>query len=154
MTQAPRWLDEDELRTWRTFMLMALELPTALERQLHDDAQLSFVEYYVLAGLSEAPKRRMRLSELAVLTNSELSRMSHLINRLEKRGFVHREPDPEDGRYTHAVLTEAGYAHVLESAPGHVERVRELVFDVLTPAELRSLRRISEKITKGIGNLE
>jgi DNA-binding MarR family transcriptional regulator len=87
---------------------MLARLPTALEAQLQRDSQLSFVEYYALAGLSEQPDRTMRMSELAVLTNAELSRLSHLITRLQKRGYVRREPDPDDGRYTNAVLTDAG----------------------------------------------
>ncbi|MET7998594.1 MarR family transcriptional regulator [Amycolatopsis sp. NPDC005232] len=147
---APRWLDSEELQTWRSFTYLLHRLPTELEKQLREDSQLSYVEYYALAGLSEEPGRRMRLSELAILTNAELSRLSHLISRLEKRGFLYREPDPEDGRYTHAVLTEAGYAHVLESAPGHVERVRELVYDVLSETELRTLRTAADKITRRI----
>ncbi|MGW4485052.1 MarR family winged helix-turn-helix transcriptional regulator [Amycolatopsis sp. NPDC004368] len=147
---APRWLDSEELQTWRSFTYLLHLLPTALEKQLRDDAQLGYVEYYVLAALSEAPDRRMRLSELAILTNAELSRLSHLISRLEKRGFLHREPDPADGRYTRAVMTDAGYAHVLESAPGHVARVRELVYDVLSDDELRTLRAVADKITRRI----
>ncbi|WP_326565238.1 MarR family transcriptional regulator [Amycolatopsis rhabdoformis] len=147
---APRWLDSEELQTWRSFTYLLHLLPAELEKQLRENAQLSYVEYYVLAGLSDAPARRMRLSELAILTNAELSRLSHLITRLEKRGFLRREPDPEDGRYTHAVLTDAGYAHLLESAPGHVARVRELVYDVLSETELRTLRTAADKITSRI----
>ncbi|GAA4619727.1 MarR family transcriptional regulator [Actinoallomurus vinaceus] len=142
----PRWLSSDELDTWRWFTFLLYRLPTALEAQLRCDAQLSFVEYYVLAALSERPERRMRMSDLAVLAYSELSRLSHLISRLEKRGFVRREPDPTNGRYTHAVLTDAGYAHLVEAAPGHVAEVRELVYDVLDPAELQGLRTAAQKI--------
>jgi DNA-binding MarR family transcriptional regulator len=141
-----RWLTSDELSAWRAFMRLAQRLPASLEAQLQRDARLSFLEYYVLAHLSEQPDRRARMSELAALANTELSRLSHLIGRLEKRGFACREPDPGNGRYTQAILTDAGFAHLESVAPGHVERVRELFAGPLTPAELRTLRRIADKV--------
>lgn len=145
-----RWLTADELRAWRSFTLLLYVLPTALEAQLQCDARLSLLEYYVLAGLSEQDAHRMRMSELAVLANSELSRLSHLVKRLEKRGFVRREPDPTDGRYTLAILTDEGYAHLVASAPGHVERVRELVVSALDPAEFLALGETAAKIVECI----
>jgi DNA-binding MarR family transcriptional regulator len=144
------WLNTDELQAWRSFTLLLYCLPTALETQLQHDAQLSLLEYYVLAGLSEQESRRMRMSELAVLANSELSRLSHLIKRLEKRGFVRREPDPADGRYTLAIITDSGYAHLIASAPGHVTRVRELVLSALDPAEFRAFGETAAKIVERI----
>ncbi|MFD9006522.1 MarR family winged helix-turn-helix transcriptional regulator [Streptomyces sp. NPDC059582] len=150
----PRWLTPTELETWRQFGLMLHKLPTALEAHLQQDAGLRYVEYYVLAGLSGQPEHRMRMSDLAVLANSELSRLSHLISRLERRGLVRREPDPTNGRYTHAILTDAGHAHLVEAAPGHVARVRDLVLDVLEPAELDSLRTAAEKIIERIDRRE
>jgi DNA-binding MarR family transcriptional regulator len=140
------WLTADQLAAWRGFMNLLQRLPTALEWQLQRNSQLSFIEYYVLALLSDQPGRRIRMSELAVLANSELSRLSHMVSRLEKRGFLCREPDPCDGRYTHAILTDAGYAYLAEAAPGHVRRVRELFIDVLDPEELQTLRRCSDKV--------
>ncbi|MDI5962135.1 MarR family transcriptional regulator [Streptomyces sp. SL13] len=142
----PHWLTADQLAAWRGFMNLLQRLPTALEWQLQRDAQLSFIEYYVLALLSDLPERRMRMSELAARANSELSRLSHMVGRLEKRGLLRREPDPCDGRYTHAILTDAGYAYLAEAAPGHVGRVRELFIDVLDPEELQTLRRCAEKV--------
>lgn len=79
------------------------------------------------------------------MANTELSRLSHMVGRLEKRGFVRREPDPHNGRYTQAILTQAGYAYLAEAAPGHVARVLDLFIDVLDPDELRTLHRISDK---------
>jgi DNA-binding MarR family transcriptional regulator len=146
MGRSPRWLTPTQLEAWQAVTLILARLPTALEAQLQCDAQLSYIEYYALAGLSEQPNRAMRMSELAVLTNAELSRLSHLITRLEKRGYVRREPDPSDGRYTNAVLTEAGYEHVVAAAPGHVATVRDLVFDGLDDAELHALRQIADRI--------
>ncbi len=130
-------------------VMLAL-LPGELGEQLQRDAQLSFTEYYVLAGLSDAPERTMRMSRLALFANAELSRLSHMVSRLEKRGLVRREPDPTDGRYTNAILTDAGMAHMVEVAPGHVARVRELVFDALTPAEVAQLFAITEKVNRRI----
>lgn len=141
-----RWLTDDQLAAWRGFMKLFLRLPAALDWQLQRDSQLSFIEYYVLAGLSDQPERRMRMSELAVLANAELSRLSHMVSRLEKRGFVRREPDPRSGRYTQAILTDAGYDYLAAAAPGHVKRVLDLFIDVLTPDELETLRKSSDKV--------
>lgn len=134
--------------------MMLHRLPAALGAQLQQDADLSYIEYYVLAGLSDQPEHRMRMSDLAVLAHSEQSRLSHMISRLERRGFVRREPDPTNGRYTHAILTDAGHAHLVEAAPGHVARVRDLVFDVLDPAELDNLRTAAQKISESIDRRE
>ncbi|MER6539858.1 MarR family transcriptional regulator [Streptomyces sp900105755] len=150
----PRWLSAAERETWQQFAMMLHRLPAALGAQLQQDADLSYIEYYVLAGLSDQPERRMRMSDLAVLAHSEQSRLSHMISRLERRGFVRREPDPTNGRYTHAILTDAGHAHLVEAAPGHVARVRDLVFDVLDPAELDNLRTAAQKISESIDRRE
>lgn len=103
-------------------------------------AQLSYLEYYVPAGLPAQPGHTMRISTLAVRTSAELSRISHLISRLERRGFVRRGPDPTDGPYTDAILTEAGYECLVAAAPGHVTKVRELVIDVLSPEAIVALK--------------
>src|ERR1700741_2734581 len=95
---APRWLTPAQLEALQALTLMLARLPTALEAQLQRDSQLSYVEYYVLAGLSEQPDHAMRMSELAVLTNAELSRLSHLITRMHNRRYVRRETDPNDCR--------------------------------------------------------
>ncbi|MEA5360374.1 MarR family transcriptional regulator [Amycolatopsis sp., V23-08] len=146
MPAREQWLTDDQLAAWRGFMKLLQRLPAALESQLQQDSKLSFIEYYVMAHLSDQPERRLRMSELAVLANTELSRLSHLIGRLEKRGFVYREPDPGNGRYTRAVLTDAGQAYLAEAAPGHVARVQSLFVDVLTPEELRTLHGISDAV--------
>ena len=145
-TPQPRWLTPAQLDAWKSVTLMLPRLLTALETQLQRDAELSYVEYYVLAGLSDQPEHTMRMSQLAILTNAELSRLSHLIRRLEKRGYVRREPDPSDGRYTNAILTDVGYANLAAAAPGHVARVRELVIDALDDTALCALRDSAERI--------
>src|SRR4051812_3074491 len=143
-----RWLTAAEEQTWRNFASVLLRLPWALECQLQRDADLSFIEYHALARLSESPGRTRRMSELASLTHASLSRLSHMIKRLEARGFVRREPDPTDGRYTNAVLTRAGHEHLLASAPAHVATVRQLVIDDLTTTELRQLHDAAERILR------
>ena len=141
-----RWLTATEEQTWRHFASVLLRLPWALECQLQRDADLSFIEYHALAALSESPDHTRRMSELAALAHASLSRLSHMIKRLEARGFVRREPDPTDGRYTNAVLTRAGHEHLLASAPAHVATVRQLVIDDHTPTELRQLHDAAERI--------
>jgi DNA-binding MarR family transcriptional regulator len=148
---APRWLDDEQQESWRAFAGAMHKLRWALECQLQRDAGLSFIEYHALARLSELPNHTMRMSELAEVTNASLSRLSHLIKRLELRDLVRREPDPNDGRYTNAILTPAGLRLLTASAPAHVAKVRELVIDALSPAELRHLRTASERILDRIG---
>jgi DNA-binding MarR family transcriptional regulator len=104
------------------------------------------VEYQVLAMLSESPAQTMRMSSLAEVTNASLSRLSHLVDRLETRGFVRREPDRTDGRFTNAILTEKGLETLADAAPAHVEHVRSLVIDILTPEQLRRLGRDAARI--------
>ena len=142
----PRWLNAEELETWKTLHVVMATLPAVLGGQLRRDRDLTFLEYYVLAGLSEQPDHTLRMSQLALFAGSELSRLSHLMRRLEERGLVRREPDPSDGRFTHAILTAKGLAEVVKAAPGHVEYVRSLIFDVLDDAEQRALRCALAKI--------
>ena len=146
-----RWLDGEQQDSWRAFSAAMHKLRWALECQLQQDAGLSFIEYHVLARLSENPGNTMRLSELAEVTDSSLSRLSHLMNRLERRDLVRREPDPADGRYTNAVMTDAGLRLLVASAPAHVAKVRELVIDTLTREQLRELHAASERIVDRIG---
>jgi DNA-binding MarR family transcriptional regulator len=141
-----RWLSSDEEAAWRLIAQVMVRLPWALECQLQRDAGLSFIEYHVLARLSEDPRHTLRMSELAMLTNASLSRLSHLVKRLESRGLVTREPDASDGRFTNAIMTKAGYALLVASAPGHVARVRELVIDGFSPRELRQLRDAADRL--------
>src|SRR6202790_5697788 len=128
-----RWLTGEEEQAWRAVGAMMHKLGWALECQLERDSDLSFIEYHALARLSEEPTRTLRMSELAVLTNASLSRLSHLVTRLEKWGFVRREPDPTDGRYTNAIPTKAGHKKIRAGAPPHGDAVRQLVIDEFSP---------------------
>jgi DNA-binding MarR family transcriptional regulator len=141
-----RWLDDDELRDWMPFAGLLLKLPAALDAETQRDSGLSHFEYLVLASLSEAPGRTRRMSDLAVLANGSLSRLSHVVTRLERRGWIERTPCPEDGRFTMAVLTEPGWEKVQASAPGHVEAVRTLILDALTADDRKRLGDIARRI--------
>jgi len=142
----PRWLTEDERDAWIPLVGVLIKLPAALDAQLQRDAGLSHFEYMVLSQLSEAPERTLRMSDLAILANGSLSRLSHVVTRLERRGWVRREACPGDGRYTNAVLTGEGWAKVVATAPGHVAAVRQLVVDALRPEQIGQLRDITQSI--------
>jgi DNA-binding MarR family transcriptional regulator len=142
----PRWLTTEEMEAWLALAAMFIKLPAALDAQLQRDAGITHFQYLVMANLSEAPERTRRMSELAELANGSLSRLSHVVNRLEERGWVRREPCPENGRYTNAVLTCAGWDKVVATAPGHVATVRHLVIDALTAAQRGQLRDIGRQV--------
>lgn len=148
--EKPRWLDDEERQAWLALVGMIIRLPAALDTQLQRDAGISHFEYQALATLSESPDRTLRMSDLALLANGSLSRVSHVVNRLEKRGWVTRMPDPADGRYTLAALTDDGWTKVVDTAPGHVAAVRELVFDPLTRTQTRQLRDIGMRVLKAV----
>jgi DNA-binding MarR family transcriptional regulator len=146
-----RWLTDDEQRAWRRLIAVAMQLPAALESQLQRDAGLTIFGYWAMAMLSEAPDRSLRMSELAMLSNGSQSRLSHLISRLEERGWVRRERVGGDGRGYLAVLTDSGYQVIESIAPAHVEEVRRLVFDSLTPAQVEAMDNICGAINDNLG---
>ncbi|MCT9080302.1 MarR family winged helix-turn-helix transcriptional regulator [Streptomyces fulvoviolaceus] len=147
----PRWLNTDENEAWLALARTLMRLPAALDTQLQRDQGITHFEYQVLAGLSMSPEHNLRMSELALFADGSLSRLSHVVKRLERRGWVYRTPDPDDGRYTRAFLTDDGWQKVVEAAPGHVAEVRRLVFDPLTKAQQKQLRDIGRRITNAIG---
>ncbi|MFE9186463.1 MarR family winged helix-turn-helix transcriptional regulator [Micromonospora haikouensis] len=138
-----RWLTDGEQEIWQRILAVLTLLPAELDGQLQRDADLTHFGYGVLAMLSETPGRSRRMSELAALVNGSQSRLSHLVGRLERRGWIRRERADDDGRGSVAVLTDAGYAHLAAAAPGHVALVRSLVFDALTPAQIMQLGEIT-----------
>ena len=146
----PRWLDEDDRNAWAPFAKMLWWLPAAIDDQLQRDSGLSHFEYGILAALSAAKGATLRMSELAIYANGSLSRLSRAVARLEGRGWATRKPDPTDGRYTLAMLTDNGRDVLVEAAPGHVEAVNRLVFDVLTRAQARQLGIIAGRILNAI----
>ncbi|MGK5682898.1 MarR family winged helix-turn-helix transcriptional regulator [Actinoplanes sp. URMC 104] len=141
-----RWLDKKEQATWVRLAAVLELLPAALDSQLRRDSQLTHFDYFVLAMLSEAPGRTLRLTALADNTTATLARLSHVVQRLEARGLLERFPCPEDKRATNARLTEAGWDKVVQAAPGHVTTVRETVIDALTPEQVTQLSAIADAI--------
>jgi DNA-binding MarR family transcriptional regulator len=144
------WLTAAEVHSWLSVVRLMTWLPWSIDQQLQRDSNLGMVEYQVLAMLSDRPERTMRMSSLAEVTNASLSRLSHLVKRLEGRGLVRREPDPADGRFTNAILTDKGFQTLAEAAPGHVAHVRSLVIDVLSPEQLRRLGLAADRIMSHI----
>jgi DNA-binding MarR family transcriptional regulator len=141
-----RWLTRDELAAWVRLTALLELLPGVLDSQLRRDAELTAFEYYVVAMLSEAPERTLRMTALAAQTNSTLPRLSHVVRRLEDRGLVERFPCPEDGRATNARLTAAGWQKVREAAPRHVANVREHVIDALTSDQIHQVIAIGDAL--------
>ena len=142
----PRWLTDEQQQAWRRFVEVLVKMPAALEAQLQRDAGLTHMGYIVLFTLSEQPDRRLSMSRLAKMVSASLSRLSHVVARLEAQGWMRRERDPEDGRVQIAVLTDAGYDKVVSSAPGHAEAVQQLVFDRLSPAQVRQLVKLADAL--------
>jgi DNA-binding MarR family transcriptional regulator len=142
----PRWLDDEEQRTWRAFLGAIRRLTTELDRELQRDADMPHAYYEILVTLSETPERTMRMNELAERCQSSRSRLSHAVARLEEAGWVERQVCPTDKRGALAVLTDKGFAALEAAAPGHVEAVRQNLFDVLTPEQVRQLGEISAAI--------
>lgn len=144
-----RWLTEDEQRTWRALLEMNRHIVEATDRQLQQDAGFPVAYYAILAVLSEAPERRLRMSALAEAVEGSQSRLSHAVSRLEDRGWVERRRCTSDGRGWYAVLTDDGLAALRDAAPGHVECVRRTVFDQLTDDQQACLRELATLILDG-----
>ncbi|RPK82108.1 transcriptional repressor MprA [Streptomyces sp. ADI98-10] len=149
-TSAPRWLTDEEQHAWRAYLHATTLLEDHLDRQLQRDAGMPHIYYGLLVQLSQAPRRRMRMTELARNAKITRSRLSHAIARLEKNGWVRREDCPSDKRGQNAVLTEDGHAMLRRSAPGHVEAVRQAMFDRLTPEQVSSLGEIMRVLATGL----
>ncbi|WP_051845534.1 MarR family winged helix-turn-helix transcriptional regulator [Streptomyces sp. NRRL S-813] len=149
--QEPVWLTDGEREAWHSLATLIIRLPAALDEQLRRDAEVTLFEYRLLSRLSEASDRSLRMSDLADLVHASRSRLSYAVKRLENRGWVRRVPCPEeDGRGTTAVLTEAGWAKTVATAPRHVDAVRDLVIDACDGLELVQLGRITDQILRRI----
>lgn len=137
-----RWLTEVELQSWLKLAGVMLKLNPALDSQLQRDSELTHFDYLCLAMLSEKDDRVLRMSDLAARTNASLSRLSHVITKLEGRGWVKRLPCKDSRRVTMVHLEDAGYSVLVDAAPGHVENVRSLVYDGLGEADVEAINRI------------
>jgi DNA-binding MarR family transcriptional regulator len=142
------WLDNAELAAWVRLVALMELLPGAVDSQLRRDAALTHFEYQVLAILSDAPERTLRMTVLAAHANATLPRLSHVVSRLEERGFAERFPCPEDGRATNARLTAQGRQKISEAAPGHVAAVRRYVISALTGEQVARLTEITEAVLR------
>ena len=145
-----KWLDEDEQRAWLRLAGMMLKLSPALDSELQRDSELTHFDYLCLAMLSESGDRTLRMSDLAQRANASLSRLSHVISKLEKRGLVARARSPHSRRVTLVTLTDDGWDVLVAAAPGHVETVRALVFDGLTREDVAALERVAGHIVDRI----
>jgi DNA-binding MarR family transcriptional regulator len=148
--EEPRWLTEEEQRTWRAYMHATTLLDDHLDRQLQRDAGMPHLYYSLLVQLAEAPRRRLRMTELAMNAKITRSRLSHAIARLEKSGWVRRENCPSDKRGQFAVLTDDGYEVLRRTAPGHVAAVRQALFDRLGPDQQKALGEAMRIIAEGL----
>lgn len=146
----PAALAGEDLETWAALATVLEWLPSALDAQLLADSGITHFEFGILFALAGAPDRTLRMSVLAGYANSSLSRLSRAVLRLEKRGWARREPDPADGRYTLATLTDSGLDSVTAATPGHVATVNRLVLGALSQAQRRQLREISRRIAGAI----
>ena len=145
-----RWLDDDEQRAWLRLAGVMLKLSPALDSQLQRDSDLTHFDYLCLAMLSESDDRTLRMSDLAARVNASLSRLSHVVTKLERRGWVARTPSPHSRRVTLVSLTEEGWQVLVKAAPGHVETVRSLVFEGLSPEDVAALERIAGHVVSRI----
>ena len=145
--EQPRWLSDEEMAAWLPLVRLVHLLPQVLDRQLREEAGISHVYYQILAMLSEAPDGRLRMSELARVTSTSTSRLSHAVAALEDRGWVTRTSCETDRRGQLAELTAAGRRELERTAPGHVAEVRRRVFDVLDDGELAQLRALAAKLS-------
>lgn len=144
----PRWLTSEQQTAWRQLVEVLVKVPAALETQLQRDAGLTHMGYLVMITLSEHPERRLPMSHLAKRACASLSRLSHVVARLEEKGWLRRERDAGDGRVQIAVLTDEGFDKVVSAAPGHVEAVQQLIFDRLTDMQVRQLTKLAEALLK------
>lgn len=147
----PQWLSPEERSAWLALTGLLVRLPGALDNQLERDSGLSFFEYMVLAMLAEQQDQTLRMSALAELTNGSLSRLSHVVRRLENQGLVRRETSQEDRRATNAILTPDGRDRVEAAAPGHVQHARERVVDAVDPSDLATFGKVAWQILDRLG---
>lgn len=145
----PRWLNAAEMKAWRRYIIASRRLLEALDDDLaaHD---ISMADYEVLAQLSDAPDRRMRMSELADMAMISRSRLSHRIKVMEKAGWVKREPCPDDKRGYFAIMTPKGWKAIVAAAPDHVASVRNRFLDSLDKGDQKVLAEIFERVAEQI----
>ena len=145
-----RWLSPDEQRAWRSLLSVVVLLMDRLDEDLERGSGMSHAAYAVLANLAEAPGRALRLGELAAIVWSSRTRMTYLIDQLEKPGWVRRQRAPDDRRGLLAVLTDEGARALEHAAPIHLESVRQRVFNALSPSAVGQLYRLCQRLLPGL----
>jgi DNA-binding MarR family transcriptional regulator len=150
MPHDDRWLTDEQLDAWMAYVAAGALLDATLDRQLQRDSGMPHAYYQILAMLSDVPGRTLRMSDLAEITQSSQSRLSHAVARLEGNGWIRRVPCPDDRRSTLAQLTDEGLAVLAEAAPGHVATVRRHLFDRISPEQVGQLRAIFEQVLAGL----
>lgn len=148
------WLTDAQQHVWRQFLNLDRRLQERIERDMQQQSGMPMAYYLILAMLSEAPGRSLRMNQLAEVLEASQSRTSHAVARLEEQGWVRRERSPDDGRGQVAVLTEAGWTRIQELAPGHADTVRRTMFVGLDDTDLAELSRIFDKISTNLGTLD
>ena len=146
----PHWLDDEERAAWLATAAIMITLPAALDARLQQRSNLTFFEYMVLSVLSERVGRTMQMSDIAAGVSASLSRLSHVVSRLEKQCLLYRSRVPGAGRRTTATLTDAGYAVVVAAAPDHVAAVRRYFIDALGPADVATMQRVGAAVARRI----
>lgn len=149
----PHWLDPNEMRAWRAYVIGSELLRKQLNRELQDRHAMALADYEVLVRLSEPDDRRLRMAQLASEVASSKSRLSHQITRLENAGLVRRVDCGDDARGVYAELTDKGMARLRETAPTHVHGVRVHLIDLLTAEEQTTLATVFERVLKHLGEL-
>ncbi|HEX5769861.1 MAG TPA: MarR family transcriptional regulator [Nocardioidaceae bacterium] len=149
-TTSTRWLDAEQQRSWRAYLVGTTLLTDRLDRDLREHHDLSMPEYEILVRLSEAPGRRMRMAELAGSISHSRSRVTHTVSRLEKDGLVERSACLSDGRGVEAVLTAEGFARLEEASHTHVEGVRRFLLDLASEEDFAAVGRVFNAVTDNL----
>lgn len=142
-----RWLDRDQQRSWRAYLVGTTLLMDRLDRDLREQHNLSMPEYEILVRLSEAEDHRMRMAVLADSVSHSRSRVTHTIARLEKTGLVERAACLSDGRGVEAIITDKGFAALKDAAPTHVAGVRQLLVDLVGDEDFEAVGRVFNTVT-------
>lgn len=145
-----RWLNDREQRAWRAYLVASGRLQEVLDRDLQAASGMPHTYYMILAMLSEAPEHGIKMTELAQVLKSSVSRLSHAVRKLEQAGWIRRDADSDDGRVTYACLTDEGWKVLKDAAPGHVTTVVDNVFDRLTEEQVDQLYAISTAILSAV----
>ncbi len=150
MSDQPVWLTQSERDAWLGLQTVMTLLPATLDSDLQGLEGITLFDYHMLAMLSEAEDRKLSMTSLASHTSASLSRLSHVVKKLESRGWIVREQSDEDARVKIASLTEAGWDAVAAMAPHHVASVRALLFDPLDDKDVKNLSAIMRKVTASL----